>query len=181
MFTRLEWSAISERLCNSYLLRTVHHAFCSPENGIADLICIARYRFRDDDPPWHINDANRSQKVGFWHVYASRISTSRRFSSLSTKLPIQSFTLQSISTFSACSRHKNSICGSAVTRFFFYRREAQWNSNFDFDVEFTEREMRKPEWECLHANARIWTKMPLCGGPKWVSRHLDIVILLNAR
>ena len=132
----------------------------------ADLICTARYRFRNDDPRG-IPTIYQSRKVGFQHVYAQRISTSRRFSSL-TKFPI---TLRLACTFFLLA-HKNFIYISAVIRIFLSTREARWNSHFDFDVEFTEREMRKLEWVCLHV--RIWTTMPLCGSSKQVSRHLDI-------
>jgi len=159
MFTRF-----CERLILICQVRMVHHAFCSPENGtpiwfMSDVS--TRYWFRNDDPrgiPIIPTARGRWVSGTYTHREYRRLEDSIRHWRNFRYLRYNQL------VYSSCSYIRTSFALSW---------ETQWNSNFGFDVEFTEREMRKPEWTCLHASMRIWTKMPL-----WrQSGSADILIL----
>lgn len=81
-----EISPGSVPICHVYV---VHPAFCSLENGIALLrFGMASCRYRIDDGGI-LNDTIYKRKVGFWHVYAPRISRPWRINSTLTGLSVR--------------------------------------------------------------------------------------------
>lgn len=111
----------------------------------------------------------RSRKVGFWHIYASRILTSQRFSS-STKLPM--FALQSVS-ISFLFAHKNSICVSAVTKILFIGEKRG-----GILISISMSNLLREKWENLNEYicTWMWESGPKCRYVKARSGSADIFI-----